>query len=381
LVVMVGVMLAGCQVVPSAGPIASDINAAAGKSAAEQNRQTATVFDIVDINASTARIISEYQNGTLNRKFGFGGRDAVVLGVGDELRVSIFEAGVDGLFSTTESKQTTLLVVVQPDGNAAIPYVGPVRFAGRTMEQARQSILESLKGKAVEPDVILGTVSTASRTVTVSGAVRSSGLIPLGLKGDQLSEVIAKAGGPDRQPYETYITLTRGKKVGNILLKYVIENPKENIYVYPDDQIFLTHDPRTFTVLGETLSNNRISFGSDDLSLVEAIGLAQGGRDDTADPKGVFVFRYEDRDLTERLLGRKRFEELLAKGMMADKLGRYPIVYRIDLARADGLLVAQTFPIKNRDLVYTSRHPSIDLTKFLQIIQGPLSLAQTVSGI
>ena len=59
---------------------------------------------------------------SLVQTFGFGGGVGTpVIGVGDELSVTIFEAGPDGLFSTTNSKATTIPVIVQPDGHGQIP--------------------------------------------------------------------------------------------------------------------------------------------------------------------------------------------------------------------------------------------------------------------
>lgn len=374
--------LAGCQAVPSTGPLASDIVTAAGRSAAERQLASAAVFDIVAIDAHSAHLVSEYRPGTLKRTFGAGRQGGGgIVGVGDQLRVVIFEASSEGLFSTTDSKQTVLDIVVQPDGNAAIPYAGSVRFAGRSQEQIRQSILAALRGRAIEPDVIVTTVGTASRVVTVSGAVHASGLIPLGLVGNQITEVIAKAGGPSAQPYESYVTLTRGSKTAKVLLKHIIEQPSENVYVLPGDQVFLTRDPRTFTVLGETVTNNRIEFGANDLNLLEAIALAGGGKDERVNAAGYFIFRYEERPILEQLISPERFRQLVAKGMVADKEGRYPVVYRIDMKKPDSLIVGQTFPIKNRDVVYAARHPSVDLAKFLTIIGGPVSLAATVVAV
>ena len=60
--------------------------------------------------------------------------------------------------------------------------------------------------------------------------------------------------------------------------------------------------------------------------------------------------------------------------MAPDKFGRYPIVYRFDMTKAGSLLVGQTFPIKNRDVIYASRHPSVDFTKFLNIIARPIGI-------
>ncbi len=370
--------LAGCQAVPGEGPLAGAIVADAGQSGAEIGRKNATVFDIVDVNGQSARLVSDYVSSTLNRRFGIGGGvGRVVIGVGDALKVSIFEAGSDGLFSTQDSKQTSIDLVVQPDGKAAIPYVGSVQFAGLTLEQARQAILEALKQKAVEPDVIVTSMSTASRNVTVSGAVGKSSVVPLSLVDETINEVIAKAGGPVAQPYETYVTLVRGKKTGTVLLKSIIENPSENIHVKPGDQIFVARDPRRFTILGAVKANQRVEFGANDLNLLEAMGLAGGGADYTLDMKGYFIFRYEEPDVVMSLLGRERFNEMLRKGMKTDSQGRYPIVYRFDMSKPDSLIVGQTFPVKNRDVIYASRHPSVDFGKFLNFIAQPVGIANS----
>lgn len=380
--IVVCVFLAGCQAVPGEGPLAIDINADGGRSASEIGRQNAEVFDIVDVDGHTARLVSDYVATALNRRFGIGGgaRQAVI-GVGDQLKVTIFEAGSDGLFSTADSKQTSIDLVVQPDGKAPIPYVGSVTFAGRTLEQARQTILAALVNKAVEPDVIVTSMGTASRNVAVSGAVGSPSVVPLGLVGDKITEVIAKAGGASAEPYESYVTLVRGNKTGRVLLKSIIENPSENIYVQPGDQIFVSRDPRTFTVLGSIKSSKRVEFGSNDLNLLEAVALAGGGNDETSDMQGYFVFRYEEPDVVMSLFGEQRFDAMIAKGMKPDSVGRYPIVYRFNMSNPDSLIVGQTFPVKNRDIIYASRHPSVDIGKFLNFIGRPIGVAAAASSL
>jgi len=380
--VLICLALAGCQAVPAQGPLADTINKDAGRSAAEVGRRNAAVFDIVDVDSRSATLVSNYVATALNRRFGIGGGvGRVVIGIGDHLKVSIFEAGSDGLFSTTESKQTNLDIVVQPDGMAAIPYAGSVKFAGKTLEEARKAILASLANKAVEPDVIVTSVSTASRNVTVSGAVGKPSQVPLSLVSEKITEVLAKAGGSRAQPYEAYVTLVRGKKTGTALLQSIIENPSEDIYVQPGDQIFVSQDPRTFTILGSANLNARINFGANDLNLLEAVALGRGGNDLATDAKGYFVFRYEEPDVVMSLLGSQRFHDLLAKGMAPDSVGRYPIVYRFDMSHPDSLIVGQTFPVKNRDVVYISRHPSVDIRMFLGIVGQPVAIAAQSASI
>tara|TARA_R100001129_G_scaffold41690_2_gene28552 strand:+ start:36161 stop:37294 length:1134 start_codon:yes stop_codon:yes gene_type:complete len=374
--------VSACQLVPGQGPLTSEIVENAGRSAKELSLPHATVFGLLTMDSDAARVLSQYRARTLSTRFGFGtGRSSAAIGVGDQLKVTIFEAGSDGLFSTTDTKQVSIDLVVQPDGTGAIPYVGDVRFAGRTLSQARATIKAGLEGKAVQPDVIVTAVGTASRTVTVSGAVRAAGLIPLSLNGSQIAEVIAKAGGNAAEPYETQVTVMRGNKIAQVLYSSIIENSSENIYVYPGDQIFLTRDPQTFTVLGEAISNKRIEFGSRSLNLAEAVALAGGGSDNRVDAKGYFVYRFEQREVMEAVLGREKFRELLAKGMEPDEFNRYPIVYQFDMSKPDSLFVAQNFRINSRDVVYLSRHPVVDLAKFVAVVQGPVSVATSIRNV
>ncbi|WP_095090562.1 polysaccharide biosynthesis/export family protein [Mesorhizobium sophorae] len=375
------VPLAGCQVVPGAGPDAGTILAASGKSGSEQHRPNAVVFDVVEIDGHSARLVADYSSQIFSKRFGMGGPlNTAVFGVGDRVRVIIFEASDTGLFATKDSKQTSLDLEVQPDGNVPIPYAGLIRFAGRTAEQTRKSILAALTGKAVEPDVIVTSIGTDSRVATVTGAVKASAQVPLNLNGNRLMDVIAKAGGPVDPPYESYVTLSRGTKTATTLLKTIIESPVNNVFIQPNDQIFLAHDPRTFTMLGQTTSNNRIAFGANDLNLLEAIALAGGGNDRNVSASGYFVFRYEEEGIVRALLGDRRFDELLSKGLASNKDNKYPIVYRLDMNRPDSLVSGQTFPIKNRDVIYASRHPAVELQYFLSLAAQPLNIARGVSG-
>ncbi len=371
--------LASCQsAVPGEGPLTGAILSDAGKSPDELHRDSATVFEIVDVDSRSAGTISAYSNTTLSKRLGFGGRPGnATIGIGDRLVVSIFEAGTDGLFSTSKSKAANVDVVVQPDGKAAIPYVGEVRFAGLTLEKARQGIVEALKGKAVEPDVIVTSLNTASRNVTVTGAVNLASVVPLNLSGDQLTDVITKAGGVRGETYDTFVTVTRGNKSGTVLMSALINNPSENIWVQPGDEITLVQDPRQFTVLGAVKSNSRQAFGSRDLSLIEAVGMSGGGKDLATDAEGFFVFRYEEADIAATLLGKSRYDAMLRKGMRPGRYGRVPLVYRFDMSRPDSLLAGQAFPMKNRDVIYVSRHLTTDISKFLGIVGKPLQVANT----
>jgi polysaccharide export outer membrane protein len=125
----------------------------------------------------------------------------------------------------------------------------------------------------------------------------------------------------------------------------------------------------------------KLPFEASSLSLIEAAALAGGTRADLADTKGYFIFRYEYEAVYRQVVGESRFEELLSKGMMANKDGRYPIVYRIDMTDPQSYIVTQSFPIRNKDVLYISHHPSTDFVKFMTIIQAPVRVARDVDAM
>ena len=367
-------LLASC--VPNDGPLASRVeNASAPKTVTIA--KTGVIFDVVTVDQRIANSVTTLGQPSLVRTFGFGSAPGTpVIGVGDELSVIIFEAGPDGLFSTTERKSTNIPVVVQPNGFGQIPYAGAIKFAGKTLEQARQEVAQALKAKAVEPDVVVNVSKNYSRMVSVQGAVNQPQMVVLGLSPQPLTNVIAIGGGPTRPPYDSYVTLTRGRKSSTVLLQSVIDDPKEDIMIQPRDKIFVTYDPQTFTALGNVYKSGKIPFEASKLTLVEAAALTGGARAELADPKGYFIFRYEYEAVYRQVVGEERFRDLLKDGMTPDRDGRYPIVYRIDMSDPQSYLVTQSFPVRNKDVLYLARHPATDFVKFVQIIRGPVALAR-----
>src|SRR5262249_25872991 len=128
---------------------------------------------------------------------------------------------------------------------------------------------------------------------TVGGEVNSPRLVALSLRGERLLDVIAASGGAKYPAYETFVHVVRDGRVGTVLLQTVITNPSENITVGPNDQIFLTRSPRTFTVLGAAQKVSQYPFDTEKVTLNEAVARAGGPVDTIGDPSGVYLFRYE----------------------------------------------------------------------------------------
>jgi polysaccharide biosynthesis/export protein len=355
---------AGCSTISGTGPSAGDIVNEAGTEAAPR-------YELVDIDASVIEILRQRGPASFLAHFG-DYRPSVEprIGIGDTVSVTIWEAGAGGLFSaplvgdrfTSGSKSATIPdQVVGRDGAITVPYAGRISVAGRTTRDVQTVVEHALQGKAIQPQVLVNVTHSVSNTVTVTGEVVNGARVPLSVKGDRVMEVIAAAGGIRAPVNETYVQLSRGAVTERVAMTRVTSDPKENIYMRPNDVLTLIRDPQTFIVYGATGKNEEIPFDAEGINLAQALAKAGGLIDARADPAGVFVFRYEPEEVARAL---RPNSPLVQHGYST------PIVYRLNLHEANSLFVAQSFHVLNRDLLYVSNAPITDFQKYEEIISS-----------
>ena len=139
----------------------------------------------------------------------------------------------------------------------------------------------------------------------------------------------------------------------------VVADPRENIFMRPDDVITLVREPQTFVAYGATGRNAEIPFDADGISLAQALAKAGGLLDFRADAEGVFILRYEPVSLASRLVN---LDTATLVG------NRAPIVYRLNLRDPNGLFLAQQFRIFPKDVLYASNASLSDAEKVFQAI-------------
>jgi polysaccharide biosynthesis/export protein len=372
------VALGACSNIPSSGPSASDVVQQASGDLAQH-------YEFVDINASVTDALRHRGPDTFSAHFG-DHRQSVEprIGVGDAVSVTIWEASGGGLFSaplvadrfTTGSNSATIPEqVVGRDGSISVPYAGRISVVGRTTQDVQKVVESALTGKAIQPQVLINVVHSVSNTVTVTGEVSNGARVPLSVRGDRLLDVIAAAGGVRAPVNETYVQLSRGLTSVRVALSRITSDPRENIYMRPDDVVTLIRDPQTFIAYGATGRNAEIPFDAEGITLAQALAKAGGLMDNRSDPQGVFVFRYESENVARSL---RPDSALIRHGRLT------PIVYRLDLRNVSGLFAAQSFHIANRDLVYVSNAPLVDAEKVLAIFNtllGPTGSAAAVYSV
>jgi polysaccharide export outer membrane protein len=248
-----------------------------------------------------------------------------------------------------------------------------VRASGLTPAQVQANIEAGLRDKAIEPQVIVTVTQNASTFVTVAGDVNSPGRVPLGLDGDRLLDAVAQAGGTTAPAYDSFVRLTRGETPITVSMGLIVDDPGQNIFLRPDDQIYVITDPQIFTAFGATARNATFPFQTGRLTLAEAVSRAGGLLDNRADPRGVFIFRYERPETYSLVRGGRAAPSIQAAGV--------PVVYQLNLDDPNGYFTAQRFLMRDNDVVYVSNAPATDVQKFLGLIGSGLGITARTAGV
>jgi len=131
----------------------------------------------------------------------------------------------------------------------------------------------------------------------------------------------------------------------------------------PGVVITALYQPLCFTALGATGNNDEITFETQGISLAQALARSGGLIDTRSNPSGVFVFRLEPRTT---VAGTEPPSEPQPANTPVNSL--VPVVYRVDLKDPRSLFWIQSFPIKDKDVLYVSNAPVAELQKFLNLL-------------
>jgi len=243
---------------------------------------------------------------------------------------------------------------------------------GRTPSEVERKVEQVLGPKALDPQALVAVKRSVANSVTVAGEVIGGRRVPLSSGGDRLLQVIAAAGGARAPVHDTFVRLSRAGVTATLPLAQLVSDPAQDIFAAPGDVLTLVRRPQTFTVFGAVGrnaigANSAITFTSDRLSLAEALAKAGGLLDERADPRAVFLFRYEPESLVHTL------GQPIASGA---RDGLSPVVYRLDLKEAKSYLLAKQFPVRDKDVVFVANADVVPLYYFFQALAqltGPVT--------
>ncbi|MBO9669775.1 MAG: polysaccharide export protein [Sphingobium sp.] len=367
---VVTLALSGCGALGGSGP--STAKVARSKSASVGQAD----IRIVNVTDEVARhLLTAYRAPLFSNVLGEGAPPKTVIGQGDVLQVTIWETPPAVLFGTMggqgvappggsvsiggSSDMPTQMV--DDRGLISLPYVGALQAANKTPRELEAEIKARLKGIANNPFVTVSIARNANANVTVVGEISTSGRVPLTPRGERLLDVIASAGGVRQPVNKMTIQITRGSTVVALPMDDVIRDPLQNIRLRADDVVTAIYQPYSFTSLGASGVSAEINFEATGVTLAQALGRVGGLQDSRADTKGVFVFRWEDPAV---------LDPATLQGIRTAPDGRVPVIYRVNLSDPTSFFVAQSFPIRNKDILFVSNAPGADLQKFISVLSS-----------
>ena len=362
LTVMAGVACSGCWLMPTSGPPSSEVRSGSADVDSPPYGLVKLTTKVTDILARNApRLSASMTDRRTPREIRFG--------VGDIVGVTIFEASSGGLFIPAEAGVRPGNFITLPnqavdhDGNISVPYAGVIRAKGRTPTEVQKAIVETIQNRAIDPQAVVTLVDQRTSLISVLGDVNAPARFPASAAGERVLDAIARAGGPRSQGFDSWVLLERNGRREIVPFGALVYEPANNVYVHPNDTIYLYREPQTFVAFGAVGGLNgaqgQFSFDAWRISLAEAVAKANGLTQALADPGSVFLYRGETREVAEQLgVDCSRFDGPII-----------PIVYSVNFRDPAAYFLATTFQMRNKDVLYVSNAAAVEIAKVLDFIR------------
>jgi polysaccharide biosynthesis/export protein len=297
----------------------------------------------------------------------------IVFGIGDVVAITVFEAAAGGLFIPLEAGVRPGNFVTVPDqivdnnGYITMPFAGLIKAAGRDNVQIQNDIVDKIKNRAIEPQVLVTLSQQRTQLISVVGAVNTPlrFAVPMAGAGDRVLDAITRAGGISGPGYESWVMLERGGRRATVPFENLVMNASNNIHILPGDRIYVYQEQQRFLAFGATggapiaFGQGQFNFDAWRINLAEAVGKAGGLADFQADPGAVFLYRQEPREVAQ----------LLGADMTKFDGPLVPVIFWIDFRDPGGYFLATRMQMRNDDIIFMANAHSFEATKVLTFVE------------
>ncbi len=292
------------------------------------------------ISASVARLFAEPKPYTV------GVSDILLVVVYDHPELLPFSGAVISQQADPTGISSAPGFIVDSEGMVFFPYAGRIHVAGLTESQASELVASRISRVIKDPQVAVRINSFRSRRAYVDGEVRVPGPqiftdVPM-----TLPEAIKRARGVAcYKRVDRSVTLTRDKETTVIDLLELQDlgvNPNLILLKNGDLVTVRNREDRKVFVMGEILRPSALLMRNGRLTLNEALGEAGGPNLNTANTSQIYVIRNN------------------AEGS--------PVVYNLNAANPAALALAETFPLRPRDVVYIDPVPLVQWNRIISLI-------------
>lgn len=295
-------------------------------------------------------------------------REPYRVGKGDVLAIIVY--GHPDITNPGGSTQSTELAgrLVDMDGEAYVPFVGPLEVAGETIDAIRKNIAGGLARVIREPQVDVRVLQYRSQQVYVSGdisqpcevAIRD---IPLTIvRALSACQTLAGGGGDSgvTSVGVTAVHLVRGGQTYPINLSRLYGSGRGPVLLQDGDRLIVDDSFGRIFVIGQFNRQLAVPYSAGGSTLFDAISAAGGLNVASADASQIYVIR-----------GFVKDQEASDEGLETNP---QPLVYHLDADSAGALILANQFALQPRDVVYAAPASLVNFNRALATLTPTLDI-------
>jgi polysaccharide export outer membrane protein len=246
--------------------------------------------------------------------------------------------------------------VIDSQGYLFFPMVGRIRAAGMTVNQFREELSKRLSKFINDPQVEVDVAAFRSQRVFVAGAVKQPGILPITDQPMHVTDAIGQVGGALETADLYEVVLTRKDHTVRLNLDrlYYDGDLTANVMLADGDVLSVPDRlSRKIYMLGEvgnTIGSNLARayvMRRGRMTLAEVLADAGGVSPFSSAANEIYVMRADP------------------NAMSVSEAIRKPLIYRLDAARPEALVMADQFPIQPRDLIFVNPTGPTMIGRFL----------------